>query len=200
MRVMLVRLVTLSYTAGAAGTVNEAGAGILKIGALLTTNSVTGTTLGNANTVTSFNATNSGVGIISLTNAAPLAITAIAQNGTGDVTVNNTGAVNVTGSIAAGSNNIFLTSSGALSESGAGLVSGALLTTNSVGGLTLNGSNAVSSFNATNNGGAVSFTNTGVPLTITGIAQSGTGNVSVNNTGAVSITGSMCSWYRITSP
>ena len=45
-------------------------------GALLTTNSVAGTILTNANTVTSFNATNTGTGVITLTNtAAPLTIT-----------------------------------------------------------------------------------------------------------------------------
>ena len=67
-------------------------------GALLTTVSATGTTLGNANTVTSFNGTNSGTGVISLVNTgAPLVITGISQSGTGDISVNNTGAISITG-------------------------------------------------------------------------------------------------------
>ena len=46
--------------------------GGLLSGGLLTTNSATGTTLSNANTVSGFAATNSGTGVISLTNGAAL--------------------------------------------------------------------------------------------------------------------------------
>ncbi len=54
---------------------SEAGAGTIS-GATLTTSSVGGTALANANTVSTFNATNTGGGAVSLINtAAPLTIT-----------------------------------------------------------------------------------------------------------------------------
>ena len=93
------------------GSITEAGAGFLK-GTLLTTHSVTGTTLTASNDVSSFNATNTTSGNISLTNSA-IAITGISQTGGGNITI---------------------TSSGAISQSGAITGSGSLLTTSSVGG------------------------------------------------------------------
>ena len=83
---------------GTAGAISEMSTNYIN-GALLTTVSATGTTLGNANTVTSFNGTNSGTGVISLVNtSAPLTITGISQTGTGAVSINNTGAISITGS------------------------------------------------------------------------------------------------------
>ena len=85
-----------------------------------------------------------------------------------------------------------LTSSGTIGESGSGLISGALLTTNSVGGETLNGANAVSSFNATNiTSGDIALTNTAAPLTITGISQTGGGDIIVTNSGALTTSGAI---------
>ena len=174
------------------GDINEAGAGIIN-GALLTSNSALGTTLNNANTITSFNASNSGAGIISLTNTvAPLTITGITQNGTGAVSVNNADMIAITRRIYAGSNNVALTAGGTVIESASGAVTAGLLTVNSVGGETLGGTNLINSFNATNtSGGAISLVNTAAPLAITGISQTGTGDVSVNNTGAIAITGTV---------
>jgi len=96
-------------TAGGSGSLTlNAGGAITQSAAisagLLTTSSVGGTTLGAANTVTSFNATNTTTGDISLTNtAAPLTITGISQSGGGTVAVTNTGGITTTGPISVGS-------------------------------------------------------------------------------------------------
>ena len=83
---------------GTAGAISEESTNYIN-GALLTTVSATGTTLGNANTVTSFNGTNA-TGGISLTNtAAPLTITGISETGTGDINVTNSGALTTSGAI-----------------------------------------------------------------------------------------------------
>ena len=95
------------------------------------------------------------------------------------------------GTISAGAGAVSLTSTGAISETGAITTTG-LLTTNSAGGTVLNGANQVGSFNATNTtGGNVELTNTAAPLTITGIAQAGGGNVIVGNTGALAVNGTI---------
>jgi hypothetical protein len=100
--------ITLSATAG---TISQTGH---INGGLLTTTSKSGTVLGGANTVTSFNATNTNSGNISLTNtAAPLAITGISQTGGGTTTVTNTGAVNVNGTVTGGAGSVTLTATGA---------------------------------------------------------------------------------------
>src|SRR5207245_7376599 len=74
-----------NVTLTAGGTISEAPGGVISTGGLLTTSSVGGTTLGNANTVARFTASNSGAGNISLTNTGDMTITGITQN-TGDVT------------------------------------------------------------------------------------------------------------------
>src|SRR4029078_133032 len=91
------------------------------------------------------------------------------------------------GAIAAGSNNVTLTSTSNINES-TGSISGVLLTTSSFGGTTLGGANTVSSFNATNTGGNISLTNTGA-LSITGVSQAGGGNLAVTNTGSITVNG-----------
>src|SRR4029077_18746647 len=101
--------------------------------------------------------------------------------------VNNTGAIVVGGATVTGGN-LSLTSTADISQTGA--ISANLLTTSSVGGTVLNAANTVTSFNATNTtSGDISLTNTAAPLTITGISQSGGGNASVNNTGAIVVGG-----------
>ena len=81
-----------------------------------------------------------------------------------------------------------------MTETGGALISAATLTTTSVGGTTLGDANTVSTFNATNmTSGDVSLTNTAAPLTITGISQSGGGNVSVTNTGGITVSGAIAS-------
>jgi filamentous hemagglutinin family protein len=120
-------------------------------------------------------------------------LTGISASGAGDIQVSAAGAVSVTQAVSTGSGAVKLAAGGTLSESAAGLVSttGAL-TTSSVGGTSLNGVNAVGTFNATNTAsGNVAFTDTANPLTITGISESGGGSVTVNNSGAVNLAGTV---------
>jgi hypothetical protein len=179
----------VSLTSGT-GSVNESGAGTIS-GLLLSTNSATGTTLSNANVVSQFNAINSGLGVISLTNDTPVMITGITQTGTGNVSVNNTGNINLTGTIAAGSsNNLFLTSSGSISETGSGVISnGNLVQTISVGGTLLNAvSNTFSQFNAANTGNGSVQLSDAAALTVTGISESGGGNIDLTDSNSSGIT------------
>ncbi|MDP2402043.1 MAG: hypothetical protein Q8M66_08695, partial [Actinomycetota bacterium] len=80
----------------------------------LTTSSVGGTTLGLANAVTGFNASNITSGAITLVNTgAPLNITGISQAGTGDVSVTNTGSITTSGGIGADGNVMIYATGGA---------------------------------------------------------------------------------------
>jgi filamentous hemagglutinin family protein len=171
------------------GTISESGGGLISTTGTLTTSSVGGTTLGGANLVSNFNATNTTSGNVTLTNGAALTITGISQAGGGSVTANNTGGTTVTGTVGAGAGAVTLTDAGAISETGGGHVSTTgLLTTSSAGGTTLGGANAVGSLNATNTtSGNISLTN-GRALTIAGISQAGGGSVSVNNSGGTTLT------------
>jgi hypothetical protein len=175
------------------GPIAEMGTASISTSGLLTTNSVGGTTLTNANNaVASFTATNTSSGNIALTNtAAPLTITGINQSGGGSVTISNSGGLVLTGNITAGTGAVSLTAiGGPIAEMGTASIStSGLLTTRSVGGTTLNGANAVNAFNATNTtSGNITLTNTAAPLTITGISQSGGGAVTVTNTGGITLT------------
>ncbi|MFZ2314466.1 MAG: hypothetical protein WAW86_02245, partial [Gammaproteobacteria bacterium] len=81
------------------GAINETGTGTIS-GGLLTTSSVGGTILTNNNSITGFNAANSGSGNIQLVNTAePLTISGITQVNSGHVIVLNTGALTTTGAI-----------------------------------------------------------------------------------------------------
>ena len=106
--------------------------------------------------------------------------------------MNNTGAISITGALSS-ANNVNLTATGAITEDITGGNNGAIiantLTTTSVGGQTLEGANTVTNFNATNStSGDINLVNTAASLGVTGISQTGTGNVFLNNTGAISIT------------
>ena len=122
-------------------------------------------------------------GDINLENtAATLTVTSISETGTGSVYLNNTGAITLTGLVSS-ANNVSLTAGGAITEdttgSNNGAISGVTLTTSSVGGQTLEGANTVTNFNATNNtSGDINLVNTATSLGVTGISQTGTGNVS----------------------
>ena len=86
------------------GTLSESGAGLIS-SHRHTDDEFSGryATLNGANTVNTFNATNTTGGNIALTNtAAPLTITGISETGGGNVVVNNTGAANITGTVSAG--------------------------------------------------------------------------------------------------
>ncbi len=179
---------------GSAGAVQETGTGILH-GSLLTTSSATGTLLNNANTVSSFSATNASSGPVQLTNtASTLTVISLTQGGSSDVALNNTGNMTLTGAINTGSsNNLNLTSSGTLSETGAGAINTNTLTTNTATGTLLNGANTVLNLNATNTvSGDIQLTDTADPLTINAITQSGAGNIGnvyIYNVGSLNIEG-----------
>lgn len=89
--------------------------------------------------------------------------------------------------------NITLNSGAAIADAVGGLINGATLTTTSVTGTLLDdNSHTVNAFNATNSGvGDVLLVNTAAPITITGMTQTGTGLLSVDNTGAIIVTGSI---------
>ena len=111
--------------------------------------------------------------------------------------MNNSGAITLTGLVSSG-NNVSLTAGGAITEDitdgNNGAISGVTLTTTSVGGQTLEGANTVTNFNATNTtSGDINLVNTASSLAVTGISQTGTGSVILNNTGAISITGALSS-------
>jgi len=77
---------------------------------LLTTSSATGTILNGANTVSGFNATNTGSGNISLTNTtATLDIAGISQSNSGNVSITNTGAMDVNAVVTLDTGSIALT-------------------------------------------------------------------------------------------
>ncbi len=132
-----------------AGSITESGGGLINTTGILTTGTLTGQTLNGANTIGTFNATNTTGGNIALTNTAnPLIITGVANAGGGSVTINNTGALSITGAITAGGGGaVNLTASGAagaITESGGGLINTNGLTTltgNAGNDITLGGAN-----------------------------------------------------------
>ena len=129
--------------------------------------------------------------------AASLGVTGISQTGTGSVYLNNSGAITLTGLVSS-ANNVSLTAGGAITEDitdgNTGAISGVTLTTTSVGGQTLEGANTVTNFNAANTtSGDINLVNTAATLTVTGISQTGGGSVFLNNSGAITLTGSVSS-------
>ena len=176
------------------GQITQNSSGVIT-GGLLTTSSSTGTLLNSAtNAVTSFNATNSTSGNISLTDSTgTLSVTGITDNAATSSAVNITnsnasGNISITGALNAGTNAINLTASNhQITQNSSGVITGGLLTTSSSTGTLLNSaSNAVTSFNATNStSGDISLTNTAAPLTLTGISEAGGGNINITNTGSI---------------
>ncbi len=193
--------VTLTATTGA---ISESGSSIIS-GALLTTQAASGTTLGNSNTVTSFHASDSTSGAISLTNtASTLTVTAITQSGTAagsDVTIAQTGALTVSGAIsttAAANGNISLTSTGGMTVSAAVTAPGSSalsLTANAAGtaagnfiGININGVTVQSGTGAVQldgTGGNTGNVNYGVEIHSGGVVETsgGSGTVTVMGTG-----------------
>jgi filamentous hemagglutinin family protein len=145
---------------------------------LLTTSSLE-TALATSNVVvTTSNPSGTGAGKITVVDPFTWA-TANSLTLTADNAIAINAAISATGGAA-----INLNALGTISQAAGALISTTgTLTTSSVGGTTLTSANAVGTFNATNiTSGDVVLTNTG-PLTITGINQSGGGDVSVTNTG-----------------
>ncbi|HTQ33521.1 MAG TPA: filamentous hemagglutinin N-terminal domain-containing protein, partial [Stellaceae bacterium] len=98
-----------------AGSITESGAGLVNTTGTLTTSSVTGQTLGGANTIAGFNATNSTNGGVTLTNTGTLGVTV--SDTAGGVTIDNTGNVTIA-SISEGSGDIGVSASGTLTADG----------------------------------------------------------------------------------
>ena len=146
------------------GTTHRRGAHCFINGSTLTTTSVGGTTLDQANTVTGFNATNSGSGDIHFNNTVGVSISGIAQTSTtGNVVVTNTGGIAVNGTVSTIGGNITLT------DNTGGIVVGATAITSTTGAITLNGTGtpsspdgiyAPSAFNVAT-GGNITFNGTG---------------------------------------
>ncbi|MGZ5009594.1 MAG: two-partner secretion domain-containing protein [Methylobacter sp.] len=134
------------------GAIAEAG-GIINTTGLLTTISSLGTMLNGANTVGSFNATNTANGNIALTNtAANLTLTGISNTAAnGDVTLNNTG---------------MITNSAPISASNVSLKAGKM----ALAGGTINGRNSVSLLSA--NAIDVAATTTGDALSTLELSNS----------------------------
>jgi filamentous hemagglutinin family protein len=105
------------------GSISEAGGQIGTTGTL-TTVSTGGTLLEGNNTVSAFNASNSGSGALKLTDGAPLNVTGIQQSGGGSVSIANAGGTTVSGPINAGTGSVSLADSSGLLTLGGSSVSG----------------------------------------------------------------------------
>ncbi len=154
---------------------------------------------GNSLTVADLRTSSSGPVTLDV---ASNAIQAFAASSTSSVSVVNGASLTigtvdgVSGIFAGGGSAVNVTSSGTLSETGGGLVNTTgTLTTVSVGGTTLGGANAVGAFAATNTGsGAISLTDTAAGgMLLNNVSQSGGGNLTINNTGAIVLNGTSIS-------
>ena len=146
----------INLTAG--GTITQTAA---FTGSVLTAQSSGGTTLDNAgNNLTGFSGTDlSG----------------------GNILIVDTGALDIAGISTSG--NVSLTA-GSLTDSG--VISGGQLTTSTVNGSVLDNTHTVNSYSATNStSGDIVLNDNVVTLTLDGINQSGTGNVTITNTGDI---------------
>jgi hypothetical protein len=178
----------------AGGTVNlqdtasdiiELAAGVITSNTL-DTKSVTSTLLVWGNVVSNFSATNSPVGSIFLGNNSALTITGINQTGGGPVTVSNWKGISITGPITDIGGNVTLKEAAlSISQTSAGVITAATLRTSSGSSTILPWANSVSSFNATNLIGSIYFADIATPLTITGISETLSGPVTVNDAGSI---------------
>ncbi|MFZ3067502.1 MAG: hypothetical protein WA253_05080, partial [Gammaproteobacteria bacterium] len=202
-----------NITLRSSSTIGESGSALVNA-ALLSTNSVGGTTLNNANTISSFNGTNTTSGQMSLINTGSLSLTGISQTG-GNLVINNLGAISQTSaltvsgtsSFSADANTINLLSSGggnsftgsvALLNSGNNAVSlnnsiALILAASSVGNnLTITANGGISQIGILTVPGTSSFSAgaNSIDLTQNNIL---TGAVSLNNSGNnnVSLTNSI---------
>lgn len=109
----------------------------------------------------------------------------VTVNGGVNVTVRDSNTINLGGATSAVSGNYNVIANGTITDSAR--ISANTLTTSSVGGTTVDFANhTISNFNATNTtSGGITLVNA-IPLTLTGISQTGT-TVSITNTGTVSV-------------
>ena len=178
--------------------------------ASLVTSSTAGTILKGANAVSSFGASNSTSGDIALTNTAnPLTLTGINNTGGGNVSVNNSGAISIAGTIAttgtvsvnsnggsissalaAGQTDISADTLQLVASTGLGTASAPLkLVTSNLNATTLAGvgnlsdtpTTAVTLVNfTTGDNSAVTYTQNGLDLKLTGTMSSLGGSVSID--------------------
>ena len=158
---------------GSGAAISESGTAIVNTTGTLTTNSVGGTTLNNANTVGTFNATNTPGGNVSLVNTfAAFDISGISETG-GTTTVHNTGSTTINGTGITSTGNIVVTTTVNLT------VSNPVAST---------GGSTSLSFGSNNTGDTANINAavTGTSATLTG----GTGNDTINVTrmGATNLT------------
>ena len=152
------------------GAISESGMGLVNTTGTLTTSSVGGTTLGGANTVSIFNATNATPGDISFTNSGALTVTGITETG-GGITVTNTGAI---------------TTSGAVTDA----TTGQSLTLNASGTLTLNAAVTGTGTDSI----TLDPTGMGKNITVDAAVSTGSGNISaVTTAGNITETGGVFS-------
>jgi filamentous hemagglutinin family protein len=115
-------------------------------------------------------------------------------DGPADLNINSIGTVTFDMAVGGGPSFTNLTVTGnTIIQTALAPITATTLTTSTVTGTPLNiTTNFVTNFNASNStSGDINLLNSASPLTITGISQTGTGNVIVNNTGDISITGAI---------
>ncbi|HVC29488.1 MAG TPA: hypothetical protein VNF48_08095 [Gammaproteobacteria bacterium] len=186
---------TGGFNFGIGATVNNVGTGQLDLnvtagGSITQTTSITANTL-TATLVGGSSALNLNGALNNITNlgTASTGITA-----PGGFTLNDgINPLNVINAVSTAGGAAITINAGSITESGAGLFSTTgLLTTTTQTGQALIGANTIGSFNATNiSSGNIALTNTANPLNITGIANIGGGGITINNTGAINITGAI---------
>lgn len=162
-------------------TATLTGSGALTQSGVMTGSTLTATTLMDAGADITFNNSDNNFTTVNLQsrNAANSA------DATGNLTYSNANALNISGLRTL--NNASITANGTINDSGA-IIIGDTLTTSAVGGTVLNtAGNQISNLNLSNNGGVITIVNTAAPLTITGFSQTGSGAISLSNTGALAI-------------
>ncbi len=177
------------FLTGTAGLVEETGAGIIT-GALLTTNSVTGTTLGNNNVLSSFAATNTTSGNVSFTNTGALSLAGIDQTG-GNLTINNTGALTQSAPITVSGTSDFSTGANPMTLTSVGNDFTGAVSLNNSGNNNVALVNSVALVLGTSSVGTGTLQLTGAGLTQTGaiVQAAGAGAVTLNGGGdAIALT------------
>ena len=177
-----------------AGAITQTAAGIVTAGTL-TGSSVGGATLSGANLVTSLALfTNSGSGLLSVTDAQSLATTGTVISA-GSLTLTTTaGNLTLGGDVTASSGTVTLASAGTIGQSGGIIDPGALLI-NSVGSVSLPGANTVDTLAAriTGAGSSLRFNDTANNLTIGTVAgisgvTTGNGDITLRTTTSGTVT------------
>jgi hypothetical protein len=174
-------------------TLSESGAGLISTGGTLTTVSAGGATLGGANTVAAFNATNTAGGDVLFTNAAALAVTGVSEAG-GNVTLSTTGAMTLAGAVSAGAGSVTLASTGAINGSPSGSVQGGLVALNATGGAIGSGATPLEVITPTlsavaANGIAIDLNGASPqPATVNALQNTATGDIVLNTHGGATFT------------